>query len=81
MWMVLSFVVILFLWERGQAKGFSGYWHGYADLGESFCLCAFLEKVINVYTPSKVIWIRYDKGWPPEEVDSRKSNKKLSWGY
>jgi hypothetical protein len=24
--MILSFVVILFLWERGQNKSFSGYW-------------------------------------------------------
>jgi hypothetical protein len=42
MGMILSFVVILLLWERGQYKGF--FWvltQEYADLGEKFCLCIF----------------------------------------
>ena len=26
----------------------------------------FLEKVIKVFTPSRVIWIRFDRGRPPE---------------
>jgi hypothetical protein len=26
MGVILSFVVILFLWGKGQNKGFSGYW-------------------------------------------------------
>jgi hypothetical protein len=37
---------------------------------------AFLEKMISVYAPSRVIWIRCDRGRPPEELDSRELNKK-----
>jgi hypothetical protein len=40
-------------------------------------ICAFLEKVISVCTPSRVIWIRYEEGSPSEELDSRESNKKV----
>ena len=36
----------------------------------------FLEKAISVYTNSRVIWIRYDKGRLPEELVSREPNKK-----
>jgi hypothetical protein len=42
MGVMLSFVVMLFLWERGQKK--KKVWllaQGYADLGERFCLCNF----------------------------------------
>ena len=51
--MILSFVVILFLLERGLNKRFTDYWlkdlliwekllaQGYADLGERFWLCVF----------------------------------------
>jgi hypothetical protein len=38
---------------------------GYADLGKGFVF-VFLEKVIKVFTSSKVIWIRLDRGRPPE---------------
>jgi hypothetical protein len=38
----LSFVVVLLLWERGQNKGFSGYWLKDMLIWEkSFCLCDF----------------------------------------
>ena len=40
-------------------------------------MSAFLEKVIIVYTSSRVIWIKYDKKEPREELDSRESNKKV----
>jgi hypothetical protein len=63
--------------ERGQNKGFSGYW--LMDMliwGKGF-VSAFLEYGISVYTPSRVIWIRFDRGRPPEELDSRESNKKI----
>ena len=61
-----SFMVILFLWERGQNKGFSGY--GLKDMliWEKGFVFVFLEKVIKVFTPSRVIWIRFDRGRPPE---------------
>ena len=78
MGVILSFVVILFLWERGQNKGFSGYWLKDMLIWEKGFVFAFLEKVISVYTPSRVIWIRFDRGRPPKELDSRESNKRLS---
>jgi hypothetical protein len=62
--MGVSFVVILFLWERGQYKGFSGYWLKKMLIWEKVFVFAFLENVISVYTPSRVIWIRYDEGRP-----------------
>jgi hypothetical protein len=66
MGVILSFVVILFLWERGQYKGFSGYWLKDMPIREKGFVFAFLEKVISVYPPSRVIWIRFDRGRPPE---------------
>jgi hypothetical protein len=50
-----SFMVILFLWERGQNKGFSGY--GLKDMliWEKGFVFVFLEKVIKVFTHSRVI--------------------------
>jgi hypothetical protein len=63
--MILSIVVVLlFLWDRGQAMGFSGYW--LKDMliwGKGFVF-VFLEKVVKVFTPCRVIWIRFDKGRP-----------------
>ena len=78
MCVILSIVVVLlFLWDRGQATGFPGY--QLKDMliwGKGFVF-VFLEKVIKVFTPSRVIWIRFDRGRPPEELDSRESNKKF----
>ena len=62
MGVILSFVVILFLWERGQNKGFSGYWLKDMLIWEKGFVFAFIEKVINVYIPSRVIWIKYNEG-------------------
>ena len=67
MGVILSFVVILFLWERGQNKGFSGYWLKDMLIWEKGFVFAFLEKVISVYTPSRVLQVRYDEGKPPED--------------
>jgi hypothetical protein len=64
---------ILLLWERGQNKGFSGYCLKDMLIWEKGFVFVFFEKV---YTPSRVIWIRYDEGRPPEELDSRETNKK-----
>ena len=78
MCLILNIVVILlFLWDRGQATGFPGC--QLKDMliwGKGFVF-VFLEKVIKVFTPSRVIWIRFDRGRPPEELDSRESNKKV----
>ena len=54
------------LWERGQARSFPGYWVKGVLIWEEGFVFVFLEKMISVYTPSRVIWIRYDKGRPPE---------------
>jgi hypothetical protein len=76
MGMMLSFVDILFLWERGQNKGFSGYWLMDMLIWEKGFAFVFLEEVIIVYTSSRVIYIRFNRGRPPEELDSRESKKK-----
>lgn len=64
MGVILSFVVILSFWERCQNKGFSGYWLKHKLIWEKGFVFAFLEKVIGVYTPSRVIWIKFDRGTP-----------------
>lgn len=46
------------------------------DMLKSF-VSVFLEKVISVYTSSRVICIRFDRDRPPNEIDSGESNKKL----
>jgi hypothetical protein len=59
-------VVLLFFWDRGQATGFPGY--QLKDMliwGKGFVF-GFLEKVIEVFTPSRVLWIRFDRGRHPE---------------
>ena len=64
---MLSFMVILFLWERGQNEGFSGYWLKDMLILKKGFVFVFLEKVIEVFTSSRVIWIRYDEQRPPED--------------
>jgi hypothetical protein len=49
MGVILSFVVTLFFWERGQFKGLSGD----ILIWEKGFVFAFLEKVISVYTLPK----------------------------
>lgn len=44
---VMSFVVILLLWERGRYKGFSGYWLKDMLIWEKGLVFVFLEKVIS----------------------------------
>ena len=66
MGVTLSFVTILFLWGRGQ-KGFSGSWLKDMLFWEKGFVFACLGKVIRVFTPSRVIWIRYDEGRPPKD--------------
>jgi hypothetical protein len=44
---------------------------------EKYFVFVFLEKVIKLFTPSRIIWIRFDRGRPSEELDSRESNKKV----
>jgi hypothetical protein len=67
MYVILSVVVVLlFLWDRGQATGFPGYWlRDVLIWGKGFVFVV-LEKVIKVFTPSRVIWIRFDTGRPPK---------------
>jgi hypothetical protein len=51
MGVMLSFVVMLFFWERGQNKGFSGYCLKDMLIWEKVFVFAFLEKVIKcLYT-------------------------------
>jgi hypothetical protein len=55
MGVVFSFVVILFLQERGQCKGYSGYWLKDMLILEKGFVFPFLEKVISVYTTSRIL--------------------------
>ena len=64
MGVILSFVVISFLWEKGQSKRFSGYWLKDMLIWKKGFGIVFLEKVISVSATSRVIWIRYEKGDP-----------------
>jgi hypothetical protein len=60
---ILSIVVVLlFLWDRGQATGFSPYWLKAMLIWGKGSVFVFLEKVIRVFTLSRVIWIRFDRG-------------------
>jgi hypothetical protein len=64
-----------FIVPLGQRASYRFSWlpaEGYADLvwGKGFVF-VFFEKVIKVFTSSRVIWIRLDRGRPPEELDSR----------
>jgi hypothetical protein len=56
MCVILSIVVVLlFLWDRGQATGFPSYWLKYMLIWKKgFFLCV-LDKVIKVFIPSRVI--------------------------
>ena len=63
MYVILSVVVVLlFLWDRGQATGFPGYQlKNMLIWGKGFVF-VFLERVIKVFTTSSVVWIRLDRG-------------------
>jgi hypothetical protein len=48
MGVMLSFVVIVFLWETGQNKGFSGYWIKGMLIWKKDFVFAFYYKVVIV---------------------------------
>jgi hypothetical protein len=56
----------MFPWNRGQDTGFPGCQLRAMLLWGKGFVFVFLEKVIKVFTTSRVIWIRFDKGRPPE---------------
>jgi hypothetical protein len=64
---ILSIVIVLlFFLDRGQATGFPVYWMtAMLTWGKGFVF-VFLEKVIKIFTTSRVIWIRFNRGIPPE---------------
>jgi hypothetical protein len=58
-------VFLLFFWGRGQDTGFPDYQlKNMLIWGKGF-VSVFLEKVIKVFTTSRVLWIRFDRGRPP----------------
>jgi hypothetical protein len=64
MCVILSIVVVLsFLWER--ATGFPGYRLKDKLIWQKGIIFVFWGKVINVFIPSRVIWIRFNIGRPP----------------
>ena len=59
-------------------KSFSGHWPKDMLIWEEGFVFVFLDKVISVHKPSRVIWINYaDKGTHPHTggLDSRESKK------
>jgi len=74
----LSLMVILLLWERVQDTIFYGYRLRITVFWEKDFVFVFLKRVIRLWKPQRVILIRFDRGRPPEELNSRESNKKIS---
>jgi hypothetical protein len=62
-------VILEFLYERDQVKHLmiSGYWIKDMLLWEKGSALVLTGKENRLWTPSRVIWIRYDRGRPPEE--------------
>jgi hypothetical protein len=60
MGVILSFVVILFLWERRLNKGFSGYWLEDVLVWEKGFVFVFLERVIKANLFSLPIFLTPD---------------------
>ena len=78
MHVILSFVVILILWERGQNKGFSGYWLKDMLILEKCFVIVFLEKTMSVYASSREMWMIFDRGRPTENYIPENQTKRLS---
>ena len=55
-------VVLLFLWKRRRATRFPGCQLEDMLTWEKGFVFAFLEKVIRLWTPSRAIWISFDRG-------------------
>jgi hypothetical protein len=71
----MSLVVVLkFLWERGQdiPLMISGYWSKDMLFWKRDSVFVLTRKEKRLWTPSRVIWIRYDKGRPPETLGYRR---------
>ena len=78
MCVILSIVVcFLLLWDRDQATGFPDYRLKAMLTWRKGFVFVFLAKVIKVFTPSRVLGIRFDRGRPHEELDSKEPNKKV----
>lgn len=76
MGVILSFMVILLLWERVQDTSFSGYRLRNTVYWEKDFVFVVLKSVIRLWKPHRVILIRFDRGRPPEKLNSGESNKK-----
>jgi hypothetical protein len=74
---VFFFFFFFFLRDKGQATGFPDYQLKVMLILVKGFVFVFLEKVIKVFIPIRVIWIIFDRGRPPEELDSRESIKKI----
>ncbi|XP_076798907.1 UBX domain-containing protein 7 isoform X2 [Arvicanthis niloticus] len=63
---ILSYIVIFF-WIKTQCKGFSGYWLKERLIWKKRFFYVFSDEVIKVVVmSSRIIWIRHDRGRPPE---------------
>lgn len=68
---VILSLVRLFLWEIIQDRSFSGYRLKNMVFWEKGFIFVFSKKVIRLWTPSRVIWIKFGRGRPPDEAESR----------
>jgi hypothetical protein len=66
-------MILEILWERGQATKLSqsislmisGYWTKDMVFWERGSVFVLIRKKEGLWTPSRVIWIRYDRGRLP----------------
>ena len=72
---VMSLVVVLtFLWEKDQAIHLVNfiYWTNGMLFWERVSVFVLTGKEKRLWTLSRVIWIRYDRVRPPEDLGNRK---------
>lgn len=75
MGVILSFVVILFLCKRGQAKGFSGYWLKDMLFWEKGSTSVLTEKRDQALDPFQSYMDQIRQGETPEELEQFKRLK------
>jgi hypothetical protein len=73
-------MILKILWERGEAsklnqsipRTISGYLTKDMQFWERGSEFVLIGKKQRLWIPSRVIWIRYDRGRPSEDLGSRK---------
>jgi hypothetical protein len=70
--------ILKFLWERGHATPLmvSGYWTKDMEFWEGGSAFVLTGKEEKAWTPSRVIWIRYDRSRHPSPTKILPTEKK-----